>query len=79
MSAPSHTENTTTASRDFRPKAGADTIDNGTTDSTNAATDLIGTSRPSGSAYDIGAEEYVTVGGGSSIVPILNTRRFFGA
>lgn len=72
-------QNTTTASRDFRPKAGADTIDNGTTDSTNAATDLIGTSRPSGSAYDIGAEEYVTVGGGSSIVPILNTRRFFGA
>lgn len=59
-------QGTTTAARDFRPKAGADTINNGVTDATNAATDLIGTARPSGAAYDIGAEEYVAAGGGGS-------------
>lgn len=55
---------TTTGSRDFRPKTGADLIDNGVTDSTHAATDLDGVSRPSGSAYDIGALEFIQGGGG---------------
>lgn len=64
-------QNTTTAARDFRPKLGADTINNGVTDVTNAATDLIGTARPSGAAYDIGAEEYVAAGGGGPFPPFF--------
>jgi hypothetical protein len=51
-------ENTTTASRDFRVKSGADLIDTGTTDATNAASDIVGTARPSGSSYDVGAWEF---------------------
>lgn len=62
-------QNTTTAARDFRPKLGADTIDTGVTDATNAADDLIGTARPSGAAYDIGAEEYIAAGGGGGNFP----------
>lgn len=68
-------QSTVAASLDFRPKSGADTIDTGVTDSTNAATDLIGTARPSGSSYDIGAEEFVAAGGGT-IVPLLNHMQY---
>lgn len=56
-------ENTADATRDFRLKTGAGCIDTGTTDSTNAATDIAGTARPSGSAYDVGAWEKVQAGG----------------
>lgn len=59
-------QNTTNASRDFRLKTGSDCIDNGATDSTNAAIDIAGTSRPSGSAYDIGCWELVSAGGGGT-------------
>lgn len=58
-------ESLTDGSHDFRVKSGASLIDAGTTESTYAATDIAGTSRPSGSAYDVGAWEYVS-GGGSS-------------
>jgi hypothetical protein len=59
----------TDATRDFRVKAGADLIDGGTTETTHAAADIIGTARPSGSAYDVGAFE-LQAGGGIAI-PVL--------
>lgn len=52
-------QNITDATRDYRLKSTSAMLDVGTTDSTNAAVDIAGTSRPSGSAYDIGAWEYV--------------------
>lgn len=58
-------ENVNDATRDFRLKSGADCIDNGTTDPTNAATSINNVSRPSGSAYDVGAWEFVAAGGGA--------------
>lgn len=51
-------ENITDATRDFRIKSTSGLKDVGTTDATFAATDIAGTSRPSGSAYDVGAWEY---------------------
>ncbi len=53
----------TDAARDYSLKSTSALLDVGTTDSTNAATDIAGTARPSGSAYDIGAWEYVVAGG----------------
>ncbi len=55
-------QDTTDATRDFRLKTGADCLDAGTTDSANAATDIAGTARPQGSAYDVGCWEYVVPG-----------------
>lgn len=52
-------EVTTDSGRDFRLKTGSDCIDTGVTE-VNAATDIVGTSRPQGSAYDIGAWELVS-------------------
>ena len=71
-------ENKTDATRDFRIKTGSALIDVGTTDTTNAANDIVGTSRPQGSAYDVGAWELVSgaathttsgtlVGGGATV------------
>lgn len=59
-------QNVLDATRDYRLKAGAAELDQGTTDVTNAATDIVGTSRPQGSAYDVSAWELVTTvtGGG---------------
>lgn len=53
---------TTLSSRNFRTKTGANLIDNGATDTTDipAAIDIFGTSRPQGSAWDIGAHELIT-------------------
>lgn len=53
----------TDGSHNFRVTSGSSLIDVGTTDSTNAATDILGTSRPSGSSYDVGCFEYVAAGG----------------
>lgn len=55
-------QNVNDATRDFRLVTGADMKDTGTTDSTNAATDIAGTARPSGSAYDVGCWEFVAAG-----------------
>lgn len=52
-------QNVNDATRDYRLKTGAGMIDSGTTDATNAAVDIAGTSRPSGSAYDTGCWEFV--------------------
>lgn len=55
---------TTLGNRDFRAKAAADILDAGTTDTTDipAADDIAKTSRPQGSAWDIGAWELVSSG-----------------
>jgi hypothetical protein len=45
---------------DYRLPSGSSLIDVGTTDSTNAPTDIAGTSRPAGSAYDVGAWEFAS-------------------
>jgi hypothetical protein len=59
-------QNTANSTRDFRIKTGSALLDVGTTDSTNAATDIAGTARPQGSAYDAGAWELVSGGGATS-------------
>lgn len=53
--------NTVNSTRDFRLKVGADCVDTGTTDTTDipAADDIVRTSRPQGSAWDIGCWELV--------------------
>ncbi len=56
-------QNVNNATRDYRLKAGADMIDNGTTDSTHAAIDIAGTARPQGPAYDVGCWELVQTSG----------------
>lgn len=48
---------TTTSAKDFRLKTGSDCVGNGFTDATNEPTDIVGTTRPQGSAYDIGPWE----------------------
>ena len=53
-------QNTTTASRDFRPKAGASIIGAGLHDPTNNATDILESTRAN--PPTIGAEEYVNTG-----------------
>lgn len=55
-------QNITDATRDFRIKTGSALLDVGTTDTTNAAYDIVGTARPQGSAYDVGAWELVVAG-----------------
>ena len=64
-------QNINDATRDFRLKSGADCINNGTTDSTNAPIDIAGTARPSGSAYDVGCWEFVAAAGGGTILPFM--------
>ena len=61
-------QNVNDATRDFRLKAGAAELDTGTTDATNAPTDIVGTTRPQGSAYDVGCWELVVA---ASVVPVL--------
>lgn len=56
-------ENKTDSTRDFRIKTGSALLDVGTTDTTNAANDIVGTARPQGSAYDVGAWELVVASG----------------
>lgn len=56
-------ESVTDGSHDFRLKAGNSLANAGTTESTYAASDIIGTSRPQGAAYDIGCWEAAAAGG----------------
>jgi hypothetical protein len=56
-------EGITDAARDFRLKSTSGLIGVGTTDS-NGSPDIIGTARPSGTGYDVGAWEFVASGGG---------------
>jgi hypothetical protein len=58
----------TSGSEDFRLLSGTNAlVDAGAT--LTIATDIIGTSRPQGSAWDIGAFERIVAGGGSTPVP----------
>lgn len=50
--------NITLATADYRLVSGSSLIDAATTDSTNAATDILGSTRPQGSSYDVGAHEF---------------------
>lgn len=62
-------QNITDATRDFRAKAVADILDTGVTDTTNvpSAADIVGTARPQGTAWDIGAWELVAASGSTFI------------
>lgn len=62
-------QNISDGTHDFRAKSGGDLIDAGTTDS-RASPDIAGTTRPSGSSYDVGAWELVQAGGSTG--PLLN-------
>lgn len=55
-------QNVNDATRDYRLVTGSDMKDTATTDATNAAVDIAGTARPSGSAYDGGCWEFVQAG-----------------
>jgi hypothetical protein len=52
------------ANTDYKLKTGADAIDAGYTDTTHipSATDVYGTARPQGSAWDVGPHEVVAAG-----------------
>lgn len=52
-------QNVNDATRDFRLKLGAAQLNTGTTDATNAPTDIVGTARPYGPAYDVGCWELI--------------------
>ena len=53
-------KNITDGTHDFRIKPGADLIETGATDATNAGTDIAGTVRPAVVTYDIGCWEMIT-------------------
>ena len=55
-------QNTTTASGDWREKAGANLQGGGTADSTNGATDIGGTTRPQSGKWDVGCWELLGAG-----------------
>lgn len=85
LTAANQVESLTDGTHDLRAKSGGSIIDAGTTDSTYAATDIAGTSRPSGASYDIGAWEFVSSGGSAngsafgSGRALNGGRAFFGA
>lgn len=60
-------QNITDATRDYRIKSTSALKDTGTTDATNAPLDIAFTSRPQGSAYDVGCWELV-----QSLAPVLS-------
>lgn len=64
-------QNTTLATLDLRAKAGGDIIDAGLTDTSHVspAVDIVGTTRPSGSAWDIGAWELVSAAAATPTPP----------
>jgi hypothetical protein len=61
-------ENVNDATRDFRLKSGASQINTGTTDATNAPTDIVGTARPQGGSYDVGVWEFAISSGASRLL-----------
>lgn len=65
---------TLTASRNFHVQSGSGMIGAATADPTNAGTDILGTSRPQGGSWDIGAEEYVSAATGDVMPPWWYTR-----
>lgn len=58
-------ENVNNATRDFRLKTGSALIDTGTTDGA-IPDDIVGTSRPLGAFYDVGAWEFTPVSAGAN-------------
>jgi hypothetical protein len=60
-------QNIVDATRDFRLKSGSPLIGIGTTDATNAPTDIIGTARPQGTGYDIGCWEFAGASAPSTV------------
>ena len=52
-------QNVNDSTRDFRLKTGANQINSGTTDATNAPTDIVGTTRPQMGVYDVSAWELI--------------------
>lgn len=61
----------TNAAGDWKLVSGSAMVDAGTTDSTNGAHDIVGTSRPQGSAYDIGAWEFKSAVAGPTQGPLF--------
>lgn len=61
--------NITDATRDYKPPSGSALVDAGTTDATNMPLDIVGTSRPSGSSYDVGCWELVAGAGAQTLTP----------
>jgi hypothetical protein len=67
-------QNVNDATRDFRIKTGAAQVDTGTTDATNGAIDIAGTTRPQGLAYDVGCWELAGPAGGAYNQVLLVSR-----
>jgi hypothetical protein len=60
-------ENVTSGTHDARLKSTSALINAGVTDATYASTDILGTARPAGGSYDVGAHEY------NAVVPPVGT------
>lgn len=61
------------ASLDLRIQSGSSLLDVGSTESSYTTTDIAGTSRPQGSAWDVGVWEYVSGGGGGVSVSLTGS------
>lgn len=62
----------TDSARDFKIQSGSGLIDVGATDTTWASTDILGTARPTGASYDVGAYEYQAAATSVTINPSGN-------
>jgi hypothetical protein len=63
----------TNGTHDLRKAAGSVLIDAGVTEATYSATDILGYARPSGTAYDVGADEYQAAVAADTTAPTLTT------
>lgn len=68
-------ENVTAGSHDLRLAVGSSLIDAGATEATYAALDVIGSARPLGAAYDVGAHEYPSAAPINVFAPLINRPR----